>query len=495
MTRTGPFLFAAMLGSSCGSQAASPAAPSPQIVAQQSKPALTLGPSLFPSLAPMVEGVKGTVVNVEVTARGAQPEGSSSFPSDLFEHFFGGEMLPHLRPSPQQPVRRGAGSGFIISAEGEILTNNHVVDGATSIRVRLDDGRSFEAEVLGRDPLTDVALIKLKGKDVAKLQVARLGDSGAMRVGDWVLAIGNPFGLASSVSAGIISGQARDIHLGPYDDFLQTDAAINPGNSGGPLFNLSGEVIGINTAIVGQGTSIGFSVPSRLVQSILPQLRQGEIHRGWLGVAIQDLSPTLAEALKVPAETGKEGVVVASITAGTPADAAGLKADDVIIALDGTKVRSSREVPRAIAFRAPGTTVKLTVVRAGKEMVLSAKLGERPDLEGQGGKKQSVKERELSALGLSFESVDPRSSALREWKKPPTGGALLTGVAPSSVAEEADLQVGMVVVEAAHKPVRGGGDLAAVLKGATPGSTVLLRVLTPGGAFLRAVAIPKQSAQ
>src|SRR5262249_53642510 len=274
-------------------------------------------------------------------------------------------------------IRQGAGSGFIIHPNGTVLTNNHVVEGADAIRVRLEDGRSFDANVLGRDPLTDVAVVKLKGK-VENLPVVPLGDSDSMKVGDWVLAIGNPFGLASSVSAGIISARARQIGAGPYDDFLQTDAAINPGNSGGPLFNLKGEVIGINTAIVGGGTGIGFAVPSNIAKALLPQLeKEGAVSRGYIGVHIQDLNPDLAKGLSVPV---KEGAVISDVVDDGPGKAAGLQRDDVVTAIDGQKVSSGGALSRAVGLKRPGTTSTLNVYRGTKQMELKVHLATRPDL-------------------------------------------------------------------------------------------------------------------
>ncbi len=245
---------------------------------------------------------------------------------------------------------RAPGSGFVIDPRGYILTNNHVVEGAFNIRVRFADGRALEAEVLGRDPLTDIALIKLKSPP-ANLPVLRLGDSDAMRVGDWVVAIGNPFGLASSVSAGILSAKAREIGATPYDDFLQTDAAINPGNSGGPLFNLRGEVIGMNTAIVSGGAGIGFAVPSNLAKAIIPQLeKNGTVTRGYIGVKLQTLTPELAKALNVPPTTG---ALINEVTKNSPGDKAGSSPTTWWSRLDGKKVDSSSALSRARWRSAP----------------------------------------------------------------------------------------------------------------------------------------------
>ncbi len=233
-----------------------------------------------------------------------------------------------------------------------------MVEGAFNIRVKFDDGRTLEAEVLGRDPLTDIALIKLKSPP-ANLPVLQLGDSDAMRVGDWVVAIGNPFGLASSVSAGILSAKAREIGATQYDDFLQTDAAINPGNSGGPLFNLRGEVIGMNTAIVSGGAGIGFAVPSNLAKALIPQLeKNGSVTRGYIGVKLQNLTPELAKALNVPQTTG---ALINEVTKNSPGDKAGLKSDDVVVSLDGKKVDSNSALTPPVALRPPGSTVTLGV--------------------------------------------------------------------------------------------------------------------------------------
>ncbi|WNG48683.1 PDZ domain-containing protein [Archangium minus] len=437
----------------------------------------------LPSLAPLVESVKGAVVNVDVQAK-ASGGGENPF----FERFFGGEGDP--RGQRREPIRQGTGSGFIIDPKGLVLTNNHVVEGAVSIIVRLDDGRSFDAEIVGRDPLTDVALIRLKGK-VDNLPTVKLGDSDALRVGDWAVAIGNPFGLASSVSSGIISARARNIHSGPYDDFLQTDAAINPGNSGGPLFNMKGEVIGINTAIVGGGTGIGFAVPSNLVKALLPQLeKDGAVTRAWLGISIQDLTRDLAKAMQLPVS---EGAIVSSVNDNSPAGKAGLKADDVIVAIDGQQVGSGGQLTRTVALKKPGSTSTLDVFRDGKKQALKVQLGTRPDLEGlsvrpnRGG--DDSEESSKARVGVSLNNLDPRVVARAGLKS--AQGALVTDVMPGSPAERADLKPGMVVVEADHKPVRNAEELAKLIRKAPSGSTLLLRVEVPGnGRFLRALLIP-----
>ena len=438
----------------------------------------------LPSLAPLVESVGAAVVNVDVRAKSKAPQLPPGLQGMPFGDLFG---MPS--PGPQQQpeqLRTGQGSGFIVDAAGLILTNHHVVADAVTIRVRLPDGRSFNAKVLGSDPLTDLALLQIEGK-VSNLPVVKLGDSDAMKVGDWVLAIGNPFGLASSVSLGIISGSGRDIRAGPYDDFIQTDAAINPGNSGGPLFNLKGEVIGINTAIVGGGAGIGFAVPSKMARTLLPQLRQGQVVRGWLGVAIQDLTPELAAALKVPVE---EGAVVSGVNEDTPAAKAGLKEEDVVVAVDGTTISSASGLSRRIAVARPNQKVRLTLYRQGKKRDLTVTLGTRPDLEGVGSSRSEGKEGDQKhlELGLTLQDMDPRVA--RTQRMSPQG-ALITNVQPNSPAELAGLQRGMSVVEADRKKVSSAADLKRILGAAKGGTSVLIKVEVPGGGtLLRALTMP-----
>ena len=374
-------------------QASAPSQATPQAIA-------------LPSLAPLVDSVKAAVVNVDVTSRVERDEGGGEDLFDLFGRGRGGR--------PQ--VRQGAGSGFVIDPRGYILTNNHVVEGAFNIRVRFDDGRTLEAEVLGTDPLTDIALIKLKAPP-PNLPFVKLGDSDAIRVGDWVVAIGNPFGLASSVSTGILSAKAREIGATQYDDFLQTDAAINPGNSGGPLFNLRGEVIGINTAIVSGGAGIGFAVPSNLAKALIPQLeKNGKVTRGYIGVKLQNLTPELAKALNVPQNSG---ALINEVTKNSPGDKAGLKSDDVVVSLDGKKVESSSGLSRNVALRPPNSTVTLSIVRGGKPQDVKVSLTSRPgdldrlgDARGPrpGGSRGQKDDSNRQRIGLTLQSIDPRTA-------------------------------------------------------------------------------------
>ena len=480
-------------------RAPAPSRPGP-VLPRESAPVVPPAPQpapvagALPSLAPLVESVKAAVVNVEVRSRGSSQMNDAA--RELWERFFGGQ-IPEGRQREQ--LQRGLGSGFLISQDGLAITNNHVVEGAVAISVKLDDGRQFDAEVLGRDPLTDVAVIKLKGK-TGKLPALALGDSDALRVGDWVMAIGNPFGLASTVSAGIISAKAREIGAGPYDDFLQTDAAINPGNSGGPLFNLKGEVIGINTAIVGGAngvgaTGIGFAVPSNMVKALLPQLqKEGVVTRGYIGVSVQNLTADIARGLGTPVQ---EGALVSGVSPGSPGEKAGIKTDDVIDRLDGEAIASSGQLTRKVALRRPGTAVTLEVYRGGSKMEKKVTLGTRPDLEGisargknQGGGEEDQRQEKI---GLVVRDAGPGTGgASEEGEVAGIEGAVIVEVKPGSAAEHAGLVPGMVVVEAGGKPVRGAAELRKLLRAAKPEATVLLRVaIGREGRALRALTIPE----
>ena len=298
-----------------------------------------------------------------------QPFGGGRNP---FDEFFS----PFFNQMPQDRKESSLGSGFIISKDGYIVTNNHVIKDADQIKVILHDKSEYEATIIGTDPMTDLALIKIKAKNLVPL---KFGSSSDTEVGSWVVAIGSPFGLEQTVTAGIVSAKGRIIGSGPYDDFIQTDASINPGNSGGPLLNLNGEVIGINTAIIRSGQGIGFAIPSDLATDVIDQLtRQKTVSRGWMGVAIQNVTEQLAKYYGIK-ET--KGVYVAKVYQGDPADKAGIKVGDVIFKINDKKIESSRDLTMTIARSSVGKTVKVTVIRDGKEKVLKVKLGKRPDKE------------------------------------------------------------------------------------------------------------------
>jgi len=317
---------------------------------------LTYNPQI--SLAPLVELLGPAVVNINVE-----------------------QQVSNNRWSPYGAGRNGRietglGSGFIISSDGLILTNHHVVDDADYVMVTLADERTFQAEVLGSDYRTDVALVKIE--DSAGFPFVELGDSDGLSVGDWVIAIGNPFGLSQTVTAGIVSALGREIGAGPYDDFIQTDASINPGNSGGPLFNLQGEVVGMNTAISSQGQGIGFAVPVDMVRDVMTQLQEhGEVQRGWIGVSLSE-DEGLVKGKGEP-ESGEDGVFVAEVYSGTPGDLAGLVVGDTIISIDGEPVTSSNEVIRTVGLSPPGETLVFRIVRQDLELDLPVTLQIRPD--------------------------------------------------------------------------------------------------------------------
>jgi serine protease Do len=446
------------------------------------------------SLAPLIERLKPAVVNISTTTltrnphagrRGQVPEG--------LEQFFG-QLGPGGRV-PEEQRGQGLGSGFILNAEGFILTNNHVVKDATDIRVKLADDREFSAKVIGKDPLTDVALIKLSTppKD---LPTVVLGDSDALRQGDFVLALGSPFGLSGTATLGIISAKHRGgVGSGsPYDDFLQTDAAINPGNSGGPLFNLRGEVIGINTAIIApqMGSGIGFAVPISLAKSVLPQLQtSGKVVRGYVGIALSELTPDLAQAFGMPA--GSKGALIQQVVPKTPAEQAGLEPGDVITSIDGKPIESSAALTRAVALVPPGKSLKLGLVRKGSAKSVSLTVAQRPDEEAAIGREEwdegqaSGEGSKSPKLGFKVGALTPEVA--RELQLPAgTVGALVTELVEGGPAEQAGVARGDVIVEVNRQPVTKPGDLVGLVGKLKDGEMALLRVRRgPVHAF---VAVP-----
>jgi serine protease Do len=425
----------------------------------------------------LAEKAKPGVVNIRTvkTTNGGGP---------VFRHFFG--RNPHGGQDPFQdffglgPQRefkqRSLGSGFLLDNEGYIVTNNHVVEDADQIKVRLSDEAEYDATIIGRDPKTDLALIKIDApsKDLKPLE---LGDSDTLPVGSWVVAIGSPFGLEQTVTAGIVSAKGRIIGSGPYDDFIQTDASINPGNSGGPLLNLKGEVVGINTAIVASGQGIGFAIPINMAGGIINQLKDsGEVSRGWLGVGIQDLTPELAEYYAIKE---KEGVLVTQTYEGDPADKAGIKEGDVIVAVDGKRIASSRELSRTVAEAGVGNKMSLTVLRDGREKEIDVKLAKRPDTEPT----MARGEARSDDLGLKVREIDPEI-AERLGLDEDTKGVVVTGVNPDSKAAEADIRQGDVVIEINRKPVTSLDDYRNQLRKIDEGDTVQMLLRRGGGGLL-----------
>ncbi len=441
-------------------------------------PALERGATPLTSLAPLVKQLQPAVVNIYTTQvikpragqRGRFPRGMDPF----FEEFFGGRSPFERFEAPDREFKRNSlGTGFIISADGYLLTNHHVVADASEIRVRLADEQTHDAKVVGSDPKTDLALLKIEARK--PLPHVYLGDSDRLEVGDWVIAIGNPFGLGHTVTAGIISGKGRVLGHGPYDDFLQTDASINPGNSGGPLFDAAGNVIGINTAIIAGGSGVGFAVPVNLAKDLLPQLRNaGKVTRGWLGVGIQDLTEELAEKFGVQPETG---VLVGQVFEGGPADKAGVQAGDIILSLDGRPVQEARQLTSRVATVAPGREVALEVLRDGKRQKLRVKLGEREQGEalarGDGGAGEPGVD-EGKALGLQLAPLTPeraRKLGLPEGRK----GVVVEEVEPSGPTAGL-VQPGDLLLEVNRQGVSAPADVARALGRAGAKDSVLLRI-------------------
>jgi serine protease Do len=415
-----------------------------QSSAQQAAPVAVPRSGAVPaSFSELVERLSTSVVNIRVTKiekatgpfMGPGGESIPGLPEEL-ERFF--------RERQQQPPRefrqRGAGSGFVISKGGLIVTNNHVVEGAKEVLVTTANKDEYTAKVIGRDPKTDIALVKIEPK--GDLPVATLGDSAQMKVGDWVLAIGNPFGLANTVTAGIVSAKGRAIGAGPYDDFIQTDASINPGNSGGPLFNLRGEVVGIATAILPYGQGIGFAVPVNLAKSLLPQLEsKGEVTRGWLGVSIQGITPELAKGLEL---SERKGALVADVTKDGPAAQAGVQRGDVIVKFNNQEVPEVHSLPTIVAGTEPGKQVPLAVRRDGKEVTLQVKVGKMP-----AERPERADAPEPAAAqgkwGLALRELDAQTA--QRLGVGPKEGVLISGVQEDSPAATAGVRTGDVILE------------------------------------------------
>ena len=408
------------------------------------------------------------VVNISTT----QTLSSDSQGQDLDELFR--QFLDRQQGGEAPKPRRATslGSGFIIDATGFVVTNNHVIENADEITVITHDNEEFKAKLIGTDEKTDLALLKIEaGKP---LPFVNWGNSDNTRIGDWVLAIGNPFGLGGSVTAGIVSARQRDINAGPYDDFLQTDASINRGNSGGPMFNMDGEVVGINSAIYspsGGSVGIGFAIPSNLAKPIIDQIRQfGHPRRGWIGVRIQSVSPDLAEGLKLP---NAKGALVASVTPGGPAEAAGIKQGDVVLKFDGKDVTEMRGLPRIVAETPVAKTVDVTVWRKGKQVNLNAKVGEYPENEEQASVEQTSQEpsapedesSKVESLGIDLATLDQKGRD-KYGLAGDAEGVLVVDVAQDGPAAEKDLRAGDVIVEVDQKAVKSPGDVRDRVKAA-----------------------------
>jgi len=391
------------------------------------------------SLAPLVDKLGPAVVHISVSQKLTASElGPMPF-------FLG-------QPYPGDQEREGVGSGFLISADGYILTNNHVVEKAADVTVRLADGTEHKGKVVGTDPRTDVALVKIEGKN---LPTTRLGDSSKLRVGDWVVAIGNPFGLDHTVTAGIVSAKGRTIGAGPYDDFIQTDASINPGNSGGPLFNLDGEVVGINTAISKMGQGIGFAVPTDMIKPIIDELRDtGKVARGWIGVGLQNLDPNMASRLKVDVD---KAVVLSAVYPDTPAAKAGLQAGDVLTQINGQPITESDALVRDIGTHHPGEKVRIAYLRGGKPGEATVTLAERPA-------EDDLRAQRFNSPSEGGDTSEGRLGiGVRPTGKGEQAGLVVTTVERGAPADGL-LKVGDVILLANGEPVRSAEDLKAARK-------------------------------
>jgi len=437
----------------------------------------------FPqSFTELVEKVRPAVVNISTTTtvhvpghpfrHFFGPREESPF-SDFFKRFFGD--IPD-REFKQQSL----GSGFIVDKNGYIITNNHVVDKADEIKVKLSEGKEYKAKVIGRDPKTDLVLIKISSL-FGDLPTLPLGDSEKVKVGEWVLAVGNPFGLEHTVTKGIISATGRVIGSGPYDNFLQTDAPINPGNSGGPLINLKGEVIGINTAIIASGQGIGFAIPSNLAKQVFDQLKEkGRVIRGWIGVSIQSITPEMAESfnLKEP-----KGALVGDVVPGGPAEAGGIQRGDVIIGFDEKEIKDASDLPRIVAQTPINKTVVIKVIREGKGADLKVTVAEM-EQEKMASLKRKTPEQDF---GVVVDEITPDRA--KELSLRDRTGVVVIEVAPNSPAEEANLQVGDVIKEIGRRPVRNLKDYQEGMAKAQRSKSILLFISRAGQTFYTSIKI------
>lgn len=439
-------------------------APAETAAATVAAPAAPLPAATTFDVAALAERVMPTVVNITVKEK-VRLASSSFDPFDFFGR--GGREQPD-----REQTRVGVGTGFIIDPDGYIVTNEHVVHDADELTVRLADDREFEADVVGRDKKLDLALIKLRG--ASNLPAVALGDSDGLRVGESVVAVGNPYGLGHTVTLGIVSAKARAIGAGPYDDFIQTDASINPGNSGGPLFNSRGEVVGINAAIRAGANGIGFAIPVSSLRDVLPQLRQrGYVERGKLGLVFQPISKDLATALHTD---GTKGALVAELEPGGPAARAGIKSGDVITAVNGTPIGHAEELPRTVAKNPPGTQVTVSLLRAGKLQDVTVTLDKLRDDDAAPVQRPGVKARPQPATKLGIEISDA-----------PGGGVHVDKV----TGQAGDLGAGDVIVDVNGAPVSDGAALRAAIAKVKPGSVALLKVRRGRLVQFAAVPVPR----
>ena len=421
----------------------------------------------FPSLRGLVKETKPSVVNISTTTLvkgidAGNPFNGFSGNNDLFDRFF--------KDAPTREFKQTSlGSGFIIDKDGYILTNNHVVEKASSIKVRLSDDKEYGAKVVGKDVKTDIALIKINAKN--NLPVAAMGDSDKIEVGDWVMAVGNPYGLDHTVTVGIVSAKGRVIGQGPYDDFIQTDASINPGNSGGPLFDLGGRVVGINTAIISGGQGIGFAIPINMAKDLLPQLKsKGKVVRGWLGVVIQRVTPDLAKNFGLKTA---EGALVSDVTEGSPAARAGVRRGDIILSFGDKPVKEMDQLPRMVAAVEVGRMVRVGLVREGKPLETEVTIGEFD--EEKVAEAETTPPEVAKNFGLVVQNITPEIAHRFDLKD--RKGVIVIDIQGGSPAEDADMRAGDVIREMNRQPVANVIDFREILKKVKPreGAVILVK--------------------
>jgi serine protease Do len=439
--------------------------------------------------SPAVVSIKANQAITQTYSRD-WPFGNSPFDDEFFEQFFGRQprrqqpQQQQRQPQQRKIIRPVQGSGFIVSQDGYILTNNHVVEDAEKIMVTLLDGRELQAKLIGTDPSTEVAVIKIDANNLHALEMA---DSDTLEVGSWVIAIGNPFGLSHTVTAGIVSAKGRSgLGLSTYEDFIQTDAAINPGNSGGPLVDLDGKVVGINTAIVGANINIGIglAIPINIAKSVYDQLVQkGKVVRGFLGVTIQDITPDLAESFKLK---DTKGVIVPDVSPDSAAAKAGLKAGEIIVAFDGQPVEKAAEFQRRVAMKKPGSKVEITVLRDGKKQTLTAKLEERPSDEQLAA---NIKGQAAEKLGITAQNLT--DDLAKQFGLVGQKGVLVTDVEPGSPAAEAGIQPGSLIQEVNRNPVENVKEFKEAIDTAAKEGKVMLRVRYEKSSIFVVLTIPK----
>ena len=440
-------------------------------------------PGAFPgSFSHLIKKAKPSVVNISTvrTIKGKQqgphlgrPFGPNDPFSDFFDRFFRGQV-------PRDYRQKSLGSGFIIDEDGYILTNNHVVENMDEIKVKLANEMEFTAELIGRDPKTDLALIHIETDQ--PLTPLQMGNSDKLEVGDWVVAIGNPFGLGNTVTAGIVSSKYRNIGAGSYDNYIQTDASINPGNSGGPLLNVSGKVIGINTAIFsrdGGSIGIGFAIPINMANDLLPQLKKGKVTRGWMGVIIQKITPALKEKLRIENE---DGALVSDVAIDGPAEKAGIKRGDVIISFDGKKIKEMKDLPYIVASTRINKTVQVEVIRKGKNKTFTVIVEE---LEDKAVSESGVEKK--TNLGMMVEELTPQLA--RELRLPDTSGLVVLQVERNTPAAEAGLSQGDIILEIDQEKVDRIEDFNKKIRNYEKGESILLLVKRGGAALYLTIKV------